>query len=152
MRITIGDIDLMHRDGIDILNHAGGIAIMAVHVFAWKNQIKPADVTPRQASQALKEFKYSLENDLTPKKSESRSSSSSSKDPGIRGLLDGLFHLAGVVGVDPRDLTVRELTQMGKPHQRPEPKMKPGQTKIPLSGENLSLLRSVFVKDKKNVD
>ena len=90
MRITIGDIDLMHRDGIDILNHAGGIAIMAVHVFAWKNQIKPADVTPRQASQALKEFKYSLENDLTPKQSESRSSSSSSKDSGIRGLLDGL--------------------------------------------------------------
>lgn len=152
MRITIGDIDLMHRDGIDILNHAGGIAIMAIHVFAWKHDIDPADVTPRQASKALKEFRYCLENDLTPKRSESEGSGSSSTDKGIRGLLDSLFHLAGVIGVDPRDLTVRELAQMGKPHQKQQPKTKPGQAKIPISGENLDLLRSVFVKDFKNAN
>ncbi len=150
MRITISDIDLMLRDGLDIMDNNGSPALLAVRVFAWKNNLQPDDVNPRQASLALKQFTYCVKNDLQPRKqSPDGASQAGSKGSGTKDLLDSLFHLAGVIGVNPRDLTVRELSQMGKPHQKKQPKVK-GQSVVPVTADNLELLKSVFVKDTGN--
>jgi hypothetical protein len=151
MRITIRDIDQMLRDGIDIITGQSSPALLAVQVFAWKHGIKPDDVTPRQAKDALKAFTYCVKHDLQPNSKATGSSSSSSKKLGAVELLDSIFHLAGVIGIDPRDLTVREISQMAKAHQKKEPTIK-GQSKVPVGVDNLSLLKSVFVKGDSNAN